>query len=159
MSFIVGPQRLLSFICAVFGLPSAIFCLVLSAFRVGGVLLSAFLAGFSDTFWFCGAPAFRRRRSVWAWVRVASSGAAQQGAAPDRPQFGRFSRVVTLSQTWSQFGGRRVSLVVGPQRLTDAIGGDFGPRSAAVCVVFAVFRVGGVLLSAYLAGCGAAFWV
>ncbi len=57
-----------------------------------------------------------KEREYLAWELKGSLTAAQQGAAPDRPQLGGFSSVVALRSTWSRFGGRRVSLVVRPVR-------------------------------------------
>ncbi|MEJ7698861.1 MAG: hypothetical protein WKF71_04330 [Pyrinomonadaceae bacterium] len=62
VSLVVGLQRLLFLVCKAFGLLAAIFWAVFADFGVGDVLLSAFLAGFSITFWFSGAPAFQHRR-------------------------------------------------------------------------------------------------
>jgi len=59
-----------------FGRWAAAVFVVFAVIRVANVLLSAFLAGCGAALWFCGTPAFRLWRGVWASGHVVSSNAS-----------------------------------------------------------------------------------
>ena len=123
VSLVVGRQRLRSFTCAVSGLLSATFWLVFSAFHLGDVLLSAFLAGFSITFWFSGALAFQHRRGFLGF-----GSRNFVGCCPTR----RCTRLPTVLRSFlTPVFRQRVSLVVRRRRKSwSKIGGFYGLHQA-----------------------------